>query len=152
MSCFSILEEMTKAINVVCDQLQQLTGHLTATSLCSPLDTTGSFRPESILNSNSNQITAGVLLILHGHTHVSSICVCLVALLIAQTGDMKCPSCNLLCLCLQSQKDPMLVEKIMNDLDSNKDNEVDFNEFVVLVAALTVACNDFFQEQKKKSK
>ncbi|KAI5615836.1 protein S100-Z, partial [Silurus asotus] len=41
-------------------------------------------------------------------------------------------------------KDPMLVEKIMNDLDSNKDNEVDFNEFVVLVAALTVACNDFF--------
>ncbi|KAF3701768.1 Protein S100-A1 S-100 protein alpha chain S-100 protein subunit alpha [Channa argus] len=53
---------------------------------------------------------------------------------------------------LTSQKDPMLVEKIMNDLDSNKDNEVDFNEFVVLVAALTVACNDFFQEQKKKSK
>ncbi|XP_018592201.1 protein S100-Z [Scleropages formosus] len=51
---------------------------------------------------------------------------------------------------LTSQKDPMLVEKIMNDLDSNKDNEVDFNEFVVLVAALTVACNDFFQEQNKK--
>uniref|UniRef100_A0A672HLI5 Protein S100 n=2 Tax=Salarias fasciatus TaxID=181472 RepID=A0A672HLI5_SALFA len=51
---------------------------------------------------------------------------------------------------LTSQKDPMLVEKIMNDLDSNKDNEVDFNEFVVLVAALTVACNDFFQEQQMK--
>ncbi|XP_016308665.1 protein S100-Z-like isoform X1 [Sinocyclocheilus anshuiensis] len=51
---------------------------------------------------------------------------------------------------LTSQKDPHLVEKIMNDLDSNKDNEVDFNEFVVLVAALTVACNDFFQEQQKK--
>lgn len=57
-----------------------------------------------------------------------------------------------LCLPQQSQKDPMLVEKIMNDLDSNQDNEVDFNEFVVLVAALTVACNDFFQEQKKKAK
>ncbi|XP_029921311.1 protein S100-Z [Myripristis murdjan] len=53
---------------------------------------------------------------------------------------------------LTSQKDPMLVEKIMNDLDSNKDNEVDFNEFVVLVAALTVACNDFFQEQQRKNK
>ncbi|MEQ2286955.1 hypothetical protein AMECASPLE_007643 [Ameca splendens] len=53
---------------------------------------------------------------------------------------------------LASQKDPMLVEKIMNDLDSNKDNEVDFNEFVVLVAALTVACNDFFQEQNKMAK
>ncbi|XP_013993854.1 protein S100-Z [Salmo salar] len=52
---------------------------------------------------------------------------------------------------LMSQKDPMLVEKIMNDLDSNKDNEVDFNEFVVLVAALTVACNDFFQEKQKKN-
>ncbi|KAL0965337.1 hypothetical protein UPYG_G00279970 [Umbra pygmaea] len=51
---------------------------------------------------------------------------------------------------LMSQKDPMLVEKIMNDLDSNRDNEVDFNEFVVLVSALTVACNDFFQEQQKK--
>ncbi|KAJ7988566.1 hypothetical protein DPEC_G00324890 [Dallia pectoralis] len=51
---------------------------------------------------------------------------------------------------LMSQKDPMLVEKIMNDLDSNKDNELDFNEFVVLVSALTVACNDFFQEQHKK--
>ena len=55
-------------------------------------------------------------------------------------------------ICFQSQKDPLLVEKIMNDLDTNKDNEVDFNEFVVLVAALTVACNDFFQEQQKKSK
>ncbi|KAG7499409.1 S100-Z [Solea senegalensis] len=53
---------------------------------------------------------------------------------------------------LTCQKDPRMVEKIMNDLDSNKDNEVDFNEFVVLVAALTVACNDFLQEKKKKSK
>lgn len=50
----------------------------------------------------------------------------------------------------QCQKDPQLVDKIMNDLDSNKDNEVDFNEFVVLVAALTVACNDFFEEQLRK--
>ncbi|XP_064260746.1 protein S100-Z isoform X1 [Passer domesticus] len=51
---------------------------------------------------------------------------------------------------LSGQKDPFLVDKIMNDLDSNKDNEVDFNEFVILVAALTVACNDFFEEQLKK--
>lgn len=53
-------------------------------------------------------------------------------------------------LSLQCQKDPQLVDKIMKDLDSNKDNEVDFNEFVVLVAALTVACNDFFEEQMRK--
>ncbi|CAN0337301.1 unnamed protein product [Bubo scandiacus] len=51
---------------------------------------------------------------------------------------------------LSGQKDPLLVDKIMKDLDSNKDNEVDFNEFVILVAALTVACNDFFEEQLKK--
>ncbi|XP_034955844.1 protein S100-Z [Zootoca vivipara] len=51
---------------------------------------------------------------------------------------------------LSCQKDPQLVDKIMQDLDSNKDNEVDFNEFVVLVAALTVACNDFFEEQMRK--
>ncbi|KAF1475008.1 hypothetical protein FQV18_0001742, partial [Eudyptula minor novaehollandiae] len=51
---------------------------------------------------------------------------------------------------LPGQKDPLLIDKIMKDLDSNKDNEVDFNEFVILVAALTVACNDFFEEQVKK--
>ncbi|XP_076218985.1 protein S100-Z [Aptenodytes patagonicus] len=53
---------------------------------------------------------------------------------------------NFLC----GQKDPLLVDKIMKDLDSNKDNEVDFNELVILVAALIVACNDFFEEQLKK--
>ncbi|KAM8960840.1 protein S100-Z [Pelodytes ibericus] len=51
---------------------------------------------------------------------------------------------------LTSQKDPKLVDKIMNDLDSNKDNEVDFSEYVVLVSAMTVACNDFFEEQLRK--
>nr|XP_051694668.1 protein S100-Z isoform X3 [Oryctolagus cuniculus] len=51
---------------------------------------------------------------------------------------------------LSCQKDPQLVDKIMHDLDANKDNEVDFNEFVVMVAALTVACNDYFVEQLKK--
>ncbi|XP_025748301.2 protein S100-Z [Callorhinus ursinus] len=47
-------------------------------------------------------------------------------------------------------KKPQLVDKIMQDLDANKDNEVDFNEFVVMVAALTVAYNDYFVEQLKK--
>ncbi|XP_059830487.1 protein S100-Z [Hypanus sabinus] len=51
---------------------------------------------------------------------------------------------------LTAQKDPSLVDNIMKDLDSNRDNEVDFNEFVILVAALTVACNDFFQETLRK--
>ncbi|XP_068822805.1 protein S100-Z [Capricornis sumatraensis] len=51
---------------------------------------------------------------------------------------------------LSCQKDPELVDKMMQDLDANKDNEVDFNEFVVMVAALMVACNDYFVEQLKK--
>lgn len=49
-------------------------------------------------------------------------------------------------------KDSHLVDKIMQDLDANKDNEVDYNEFVVMVAALTVACNDYFVEQLKKGR
>ncbi|KAK7147251.1 hypothetical protein R3I94_009941 [Phoxinus phoxinus] len=50
---------------------------------------------------------------------------------------------------LAASKDPMVVEKIMSDLDENRDGEVDFQEFVVLVAALTVACNEFFVESMK---
>uniref|UniRef100_A0A8C2Z1W7 Protein S100 n=1 Tax=Cyclopterus lumpus TaxID=8103 RepID=A0A8C2Z1W7_CYCLU len=45
---------------------------------------------------------------------------------------------------LAASKDPRVVDKIFADLDENKDGEVDFQEFVVLVAALTVACNEFF--------
>ncbi|XP_060776559.1 protein S100-A1-like [Neoarius graeffei] len=51
---------------------------------------------------------------------------------------------------LAASKDPLVVEKIMNDLDENRDGEVDFQEFVVLVAALTVACNDFFIQSMEK--
>ncbi|XP_016144748.1 protein S100-A1-like isoform X2 [Sinocyclocheilus grahami] len=50
---------------------------------------------------------------------------------------------------LAASKDPMVVEKIMSDLDENQDGEVDFQEFVVLVAALTVACNEFFVQSMK---
>uniref|UniRef100_A0A667ZMN9 Protein S100 n=1 Tax=Myripristis murdjan TaxID=586833 RepID=A0A667ZMN9_9TELE len=42
------------------------------------------------------------------------------------------------------------VEKVMNDLDANNDGEVDFTEFIILMGALTVACNDFFLEQKRE--
>uniref|UniRef100_A0A3Q4AH67 Protein S100 n=1 Tax=Mola mola TaxID=94237 RepID=A0A3Q4AH67_MOLML len=45
---------------------------------------------------------------------------------------------------LMASKDPTVVDKIMTDLDENQDGQVDFQEFVVLVAALTVACNEFF--------
>lgn len=39
----------------------------------------------------------------------------------------------------------------MKDLDENEDGEVDFQEFVVLVAALTVACNEFFVDLIKEN-
>ncbi|XP_076593479.1 protein S100-A1 [Chaetodon auriga] len=51
---------------------------------------------------------------------------------------------------LAASKDPMVVDKIMTDLDENQDGEVDFQEFVLLVAALTVACNEFFIDYEKK--
>ncbi|CAJ0954188.1 unnamed protein product [Ranitomeya imitator] len=45
-----------------------------------------------------------------------------------------------------TQKDAGTVDKIMKELDENGDGEVDFQEFVILVASLTVACNTFFCE------
>uniref|UniRef100_A0A3B3ZAK6 Protein S100 n=1 Tax=Periophthalmus magnuspinnatus TaxID=409849 RepID=A0A3B3ZAK6_9GOBI len=51
---------------------------------------------------------------------------------------------------LGNSKDNEAVEKVMNDLDANNDGEVDFTEFIILMGALTVACNDFFLESKKK--
>ncbi|KAG8519981.1 Protein S100-A1, partial [Galemys pyrenaicus] len=48
---------------------------------------------------------------------------------------------------LDSQKDSETVDKLMKELDENGDGEVDFQEYVVLIAALTVACNSFFWEE-----
>ncbi|XP_026013166.1 S100 calcium binding protein S isoform X1 [Maylandia zebra] len=53
---------------------------------------------------------------------------------------------------LGSSKDNEAVEKVMNDLDANNDGEVDFTEFIILMGALTVACNDFFLEFKTDDK
>ncbi|KAJ8378599.1 hypothetical protein AAFF_G00238110 [Aldrovandia affinis] len=39
------------------------------------------------------------------------------------------------------------MDKIFKDLDSNKDNVVDFQEYVTLVACLTMLCNDFFTKK-----
>lgn len=52
----------------------------------------------------------------------------------------------------QHAKDQDAVEKVMGDLDSNGDGEVDFTEFIILVGALTVACNDFFLEYHQDDK
>ncbi|XP_004619293.1 protein S100-A1 [Sorex araneus] len=47
---------------------------------------------------------------------------------------------------LEAQKDTETVDKLMKELDENGDGEVDFQEYVTFVAALTVACNEFFWE------
>lgn len=51
---------------------------------------------------------------------------------------------------MQNAQDKEAVDKVMGDLDSNNDGEVDFTEFIILVGALTVACNDFFLEYNEK--
>ncbi|CAB1429670.1 unnamed protein product [Pleuronectes platessa] len=63
--------------------------------------------------------------------------------------ELKCLLKQELSDLLSASKDPMVVERIMSELDENQDGEVDFQEFVVLVAALTVACNDFFVDCEK---
>lgn len=50
----------------------------------------------------------------------------------------------------QNAQDKEAVDRVMGDLDSNNDGEVDFTEFIILVGALTVACNDFFLEYNEK--
>lgn len=52
---------------------------------------------------------------------------------------------------MQNAQDREAVDKVMGDLDSNNDGEVDFTEFIILVGALTVACNDFFLEFNEKT-
>ncbi|XP_029307655.1 protein S100-A1 [Cottoperca gobio] len=51
---------------------------------------------------------------------------------------------------LKGSKDPMVYDNIMSDLDENKDGEVDFQEFVLLIVALTIASNEFFIDFQKR--
>ncbi|KAM6974852.1 protein S100-A10a [Tautogolabrus adspersus] len=46
---------------------------------------------------------------------------------------------------LASQKDPAAVDKIMKDLDTNGDGQVDFEEFVSLVVGLSIACEQCYK-------
>ncbi|KAK5883452.1 hypothetical protein CesoFtcFv8_019781 [Champsocephalus esox] len=51
---------------------------------------------------------------------------------------------------LLSQKDPAAIDKIMKDLDTNGDGQVDFEEFVSLVVGLSIACEQCYQMHMKK--
>ncbi|XP_026888125.1 ictacalcin-like [Electrophorus electricus] len=45
--------------------------------------------------------------------------------------------------------DQKALDKIFKDLDANADGTVDFQEYVTLVACLTMLCNEFFQKSSK---
>ncbi|MGH0131689.1 UNVERIFIED_CONTAM: hypothetical protein FKN15_032764 [Acipenser sinensis] len=50
---------------------------------------------------------------------------------------------------MQDPKDQAAVDGIMKKLDANKDGQVDFNEYLVLIGALTMFSNAV-KDQKKK--
>ncbi|KAM9838917.1 ictacalcin-like [Aulostomus maculatus] len=49
---------------------------------------------------------------------------------------------------LGKANDKAAIDRIFSDLDVNKDNNVDFGEFVSLVCCLTQMCHEFFTSKK----
>ncbi|XP_051722749.1 ictacalcin-like isoform X3 [Ctenopharyngodon idella] len=57
-------------------------------------------------------------------------------LLNAELGDL-----------LGKSQDKAALDKIFKDLDANADGAVDFQEYVTLIACITMLCNDFFTKK-----
>ncbi|XP_052002855.1 ictacalcin-like [Xyrauchen texanus] len=49
---------------------------------------------------------------------------------------------------LGKTSDKAALDKIFKDLDANADGTVDFQEYVTLVACITMICHEFFTEGK----
>lgn len=47
--------------------------------------------------------------------------------------------------CFQDKVDEEGLTKLIGSLDENSDQEVDFQEYAVFLAIVTMMCNDFFQ-------
>uniref|UniRef100_A0A8C4QAC2 S100 calcium binding protein A1 n=1 Tax=Eptatretus burgeri TaxID=7764 RepID=A0A8C4QAC2_EPTBU len=52
---------------------------------------------------------------------------------------------------ISSARDAAAVNKIMKELDDDRDGEVDFNGYSMFIASLSVACNDVFLKNLSKS-
>ncbi|XP_059001626.1 protein S100-A4 isoform X1 [Mustela lutreola] len=46
---------------------------------------------------------------------------------------------------LGKRMDEAAFQKLMSNLDSNKDNEVDFQEYCVFLSCAAMMCNEFFE-------
>merc|ERR1711962_1315927 len=53
---------------------------------------------------------------------------------------------------LKTQNNPKTVDCILKDLDQNKDDKLDFEEFLPLVAGLSMACEKCYMLHQKKGK
>nr|XP_046254880.1 protein S100-A10b [Scatophagus argus] len=53
---------------------------------------------------------------------------------------------------MKTQKNPKTVDCIMKDLDLNKDDKLDFEEFLPLVVGLSMACEKCYTLHEKKGK
>ncbi|KFV50543.1 Protein S100-A4 [Gavia stellata] len=51
---------------------------------------------------------------------------------------------------LPKQMDEAEFRRLMNDLDHNKDSEVDFKEYVCFLACITMGFNEFFKDGSTK--
>ncbi|XP_063172934.1 protein S100-A4-like [Candoia aspera] len=52
---------------------------------------------------------------------------------------------------ISKKRDESAFQKIMNNLDCNKDNQVDFQEYATFLACIAMACNDFFHSFPDKT-
>ncbi|NXS60597.1 S10A4 protein, partial [Brachypteracias leptosomus] len=51
---------------------------------------------------------------------------------------------------VSKQSSDASLQRLMNNLDNNSDNEVDFQEYVTFVACMAMIFNDFFQDYPNK--